>query len=227
MSTPRLLLLDLALVGACGTPAEPAPRAPAGSLAPAPAPAPAADLLEDGARPPSPVNVPDAEEGAVPVSVLLEADGTMPRPYRAEQIAAAFSLGTWNRYRIATAGRPTVEQRTEVVAWSPEEVTMEQQVFAEDGQALGPAAPMQATWDELREHAAFPAAGTVLHLAELSLPCGSFACQRYTVHGEANGQPSVSTFWFANDRPGPPVLYTVDTAGERSMTMTLLDWGPR
>lgn len=215
MSTPRPLLLVLALIGACGTPAEPAPRAPAGSQAPAAAPDP------------SPAIVPEAGDGAVPVSVLLEADGTMPRPYRAEQIAAAFSLGTWNRYRIATAGRPTVEQRTEVVAWSPEEVTMEQQVFAEDGQALGPAAPMQATWTELREHAAFPAEGTALHLAELTLDCGTFACQRYTVRGEADGQPTVSTFWFATARPGPPVLYTVDTAGERSMTMTLLDWGPR
>lgn len=84
---------------------------------------------------------------------------------------------------------------------------------------------MTADWAELRNHATWPAEATVIHHTRLALPSGSFDCWRYTVRSEEGGVPMVSRFYFAKDRPGPPVRYDLVRDGLRVFRMTLLDSG--
>ena len=79
----------------------------------------------------------------------------------------------------------------------------------------------QSTWEELRDHAAFPSDRATRDVASCMVAAGTFDCWRYTVRGEKDGAATTSVFHFANDRPGPPVLYEMYVEGERSFRMEL------
>ena len=59
------------------------------------------------------------------------------------------------------------------------------------------------TWEELRLHARFPAARASRQRAERDTPLGTFAGWLYRVQGEEG----ITELFFADDLPGPPVIY--------------------
>ena len=64
-----------------------------------------------------------------------------------------------------------------------------------------------STWAELRDHAAFPAARTtVTEGVEVDVRAGRFVCTLYEVESEEEGTPITTSYWFARERAGPPVL---------------------
>jgi hypothetical protein len=78
----------------------------------------------------------------------------------------------------------------------------------------------RVTWREMQNHASFPAEVTTIHEDVVEGPLGRMECLGYRVVAD----DTTSTFWFAKDRPGMPVLFTTETDGTLvSTTMVIAD----
>ncbi len=197
---PSVALL-LALLSACG--GSPPPPAPA----PVAAPSPAASASSSGSA---------ADAGAASASSEFA-----PTPYTAEQIRKATAVGRTYEFRTEVAGAPS---RRLVIAFtnvSDAEAETKNSLLDEQGKELAPPKISHAAWDELRRHAEFPRAATVIANEKIAVPAGTFDCVRYTV---TEGPGDVSKFYFAKQMPGPPVLFMTDKQGTRVMTTTLIHY---
>jgi hypothetical protein len=96
-------------------------------------------------------------------------------------------------------------------------------MFREGGQPLSDPERRDATWIELRDHAAFPADRTRRTRAVCKVPAGRFDTWMYSVEIDNDGRPATSRYHFADDRPGPPVLYETEQDGEIVFLMVLLE----
>ena len=67
----------------------------------------------------------------------------------------------------------------------------------------------RVTWRELQGHASFPAGVTSINEDVVEIPLGRMECLSYRVVSD----DVVSTFWFAKERPGMPVLFTTESNG--------------
>lgn len=141
-----------------------------------------------------------------------------PLPYTAAQIRAASPAGRVVRLRVEAPGKPTSILVMTFTASDEHGADIESTVLDEHGTPRGAAERQRATWDELRNHAAFPAPATRIEDGVADTPAGRFPSKIYTV---TRGD-QVSRFYFAVDRAGPPVLFHTDVAGVRTLTSTLL-----
>ncbi len=148
-----------------------------------------------------------------------------PIPYTADEIRAAHPPGTKLVFQVEQTGLPTIH-RTMLFARSedPDATLIEGRTTTPEGQELQPAEQGAATWEELRHHAAFPADGTERSETEVLVPAGRFDCTLYTVGTVEAGAPTVSRYWFAHDKPGPPVLLEIERGGLVILRMTLLEY---
>ena len=124
-----------------------------------------------------------------------------PTPYTAEQLRAAMPVGHVIRVAITAGDQPPVEDRWEVVAATPEGCTITS--------TQGP--PQTSDWEELRDHAKFPAAATVITDGTVDVGAGHFATKHYVV---AQPDGSVETFDFDVARAGPPLLLLKEKDGK-------------
>ncbi|MFT7461919.1 MAG: hypothetical protein ACI9EF_000253 [Pseudohongiellaceae bacterium] len=145
-----------------------------------------------------------------------------PRPFSAEQIAEAMPVGYWHRYAFESQGQASFEQLTTVVSHQGAGVTLKAEVFELDGTPRGEPGSQTADWVELRNHATWPGADTVIDHTTLALPSGNHACWRYTVTSVADGVPMVERCDFAKSLPGAPVRYKTVRDGVRMFRMSLL-----
>jgi hypothetical protein len=67
----------------------------------------------------------------------------------------------------------------------------------------------RVTWLELQSHASFPADVTTITEEMIEIPLGRMECLSYRVVAH----DTVSTFWFAKERPGMPVLFMTESDG--------------
>ena len=74
---------------------------------------------------------------------------------------------------------------------------------------------------ELRAHAEFPKGDVDIKHRTISVPLGTLECTVYKVTGQ-NG--AVTTFYFADTLPGPPVFFYVEVGGKRVRTQTMDGW---
>lgn len=77
----------------------------------------------------------------------------------------------------------------------------------------------RVTWKDLQSHASFPADVTSIDEEVVEIPLGRMECLRYRVAGD----DTVSTFWFAKDRPGMPVLFVTEQTGTIISTTFVID----
>ena len=70
----------------------------------------------------------------------------------------------------------------------------------------------------------FPAEATVRTEDRVETPGGTFDCWLYTVRQEEDGVAATARFWFAFDKPGPPVIYETEQDGELTSRMVLLEY---
>lgn len=145
---------------------------------------------------------------------------TLPTPFSAAQIRDGWPEGFWLDTRTTTAQGERIG-RTFVTEWDAEKVTMIE-VVIEDGaqptaEQVAAAQSSTMTWDELEGHARFDASRTTRTREKRSTALGTdLEGWTYKVRG-AEGAESV--FFFADDFPGPPVLYWQQTRdGERLFT---------
>jgi hypothetical protein len=140
----------------------------------------------------------------------------MPTPYTAEQIRAANHVGRRLDWRVETAGRHEMRSMTFVAA-DEKGADAEAVTLDETGHAVGESKRTHATWEELRDHAAFPSASTTLTHESVTVPAGTYDCNVYTVTDGGK----VMRFWFANNMPGPPVKMVTTEAGAETETREL------
>ncbi|MEM6706942.1 MAG: hypothetical protein AAF690_29825, partial [Acidobacteriota bacterium] len=83
----------------------------------------------------------------------------LPTPFTAEQIRDAWQEGLEVWATVKTQGVEGVSVTT-VESWSPERVKTCEQGRSAAGEPIGTKACSEATWDDLRRHAIFPADST-------------------------------------------------------------------
>jgi hypothetical protein len=167
--------------------------------------------------------VPAVATPAVPAVSAPADSGMLPTPYSAEQIRDNHRDGTVIRMRMEPLGAAPFEEAWTFVKGDATSVTIESRVVGPAGaEARGDPAQATAepaTWAELRDHAAFPAAATKRGEGTITVPAGTFQAWVYTV---TDPQGMVTVFHFAKDEPGPPVLMVATKGGQEVYRMTML-----
>jgi hypothetical protein len=165
-----------------------------------------------------------SEKPAAPAETAPAPDPAIaPRPFTAEQIRAAMPAGTEVRFRLEQLGKPPVVLHWQVTAADADTMTMTSRVLGEDGSVLSQEPAQASRWDELVEHATFPAARTVRSEGSVEVPAGRFATIDYVVTENSAGSVTVSKFRFARELPGPPIWLAVETDGIVVRRMVLLE----
>ena len=155
---------------------------------------------------------------AMPPETNVMQPGTLPTPYTADEIRAANPPGSWKVYRI-TKDELTLLQRFEFVAsGDPAVSAIDAEMREEGGTEIKTDQTRRASWSELQAHASFAAAQTVMGRDQLVLKAGRFDCWTYAVESPGD---AISTFWFARDLPGPPVLLVTRVEGKQRLRMEL------
>ncbi len=141
--------------------------------------------------------------------VVAQTDDVLPTPYTAEQIRDTWREGMTLVTRVTTPKGITTS-KTEVVGWTEEGVTLTDQALDANGAPKGEPAQITATWEELRDHASFSAAEAQRERATIQTPLGELSGWRY-VHARPDGARAM--FFFADDYPGAPVVYSERRTG--------------
>jgi len=145
-----------------------------------------------------------------------------PRPFTAEQIREAMPAGTEIRYRLEQPGKPAIIVHSVVTAADEATMTMVTRMLGEDGSVVSEDPAQTHRWDDLVKHADFPAENTQQSRGKVEVPAGTYETIDYVVTETVDGAKKVSTFRFATELPGPPVLLTVEQGGAVVQRMTLL-----
>ena len=77
----------------------------------------------------------------------------------------------------------------------------------------------RTSWKDLQSHASFPREQTELSEESCETRSGTWNCWRYDVKKEG----STERYWFAKDKPGPPVKLEVLAGGAVVFTMELIE----
>jgi hypothetical protein len=132
-------------------------------------------------------------------------------PFTAEEIRDRWTRGLQITIRqISPEG--SAHQRWSVVEWSQAGCAIEHTALADDGTTIGEPMVQQATWSELRDHAAFPADHATRTITTRNTPLGTLRGWLYEVHDPTGG--AVSRFFFAEDLPGAPLWMETTVNGK-------------
>lgn len=141
----------------------------------------------------------------------------LPRPFTAEQIRDAWVEGlTLELRRVMQEGES--RERWTVVSADAEGALIEFTPVDAQGQATGESRRQRSTWNELRDHATFPAATANRTEATRETALGQYDGWLYTVTDAAQG--TVTELFFARALPGAPLEMKVTRAGRTVMEMT-------
>jgi len=147
--------------------------------------------------------------------------GLAPVPYTPEQLRRNHPSGVHIDMQTLVGGQVTESSRTEFLDSDALAVTLRMTRFDATGAALGQPVEQRVTWVDLRGHAHFPAAATELGHAVVRVPAGEFEAWVYSVHaGDEAG--TVTTYHFAVDEPGPPVLLVQTVGGTEVLRMQMV-----
>lgn len=146
-----------------------------------------------------------------------------PRPFTAEQIRAAMPAGTQITFHMEESGKPPVVLHWTVTAADEATMTLVSRVVGINGNVIAEEPAQSTPWQQLAEHATFPAARTARSEGSVQVPAGRFDTIDYVVTDEKDGSKTVSTFRFAKQLPGPPVMLTVEKDGVTVRRMTLVE----
>jgi len=145
----------------------------------------------------------------------------LPPPFTADQIRAASPAGKTLHFRVTDgAGERTTGLR--FVECDAEGAVIETWVLSEDGEETERRRSPKVSWAELRDHARFDPTRAVRKRARLVISRRPFDGWLYTVLGDDG---LVTHFYFAVDRPGPPVRMEQKRNRERILLQELVE-GP-
>jgi hypothetical protein len=149
-----------------------------------------------------------AYAGAATLIASAPVGEMLPTPYSAEEIRDAYrqGLAIWSERRV---GDEVERTRTLVVDSEPERVRLALARFDHAGVEIGDRRELDASWDELRDHARFAAAMARRERAHRDTALGALEGWLYRV---TDGVESRELF-FADAYPGPPVTFVKMRAG--------------
>lgn len=157
------------------------------------------------------LSFPVPNDRAAPMLAVAQGSPTLPTPFTADRLRAGHPEGLSTRWRRSSGGEEPIEYGMVVARSDAEGVA-----FQNDDGSL-----VEATWAELRDHAAFPIGATTwTDEVPVTVEAGTFVTRRYEVRGDGDQQ---SIFWFDLDVPGPPVKMEVRVGGDITETMELLE----
>ena len=185
------LISLVSLLCACASQAPAVPPPAAATQAAAPAPAAAAPAVE-----------------------LEEA------PYTAVQIRDASPTGRRIVFKVEEPGKPVVKRTTEFVKSDADGADLRTTVVDDKGGVVD-TSTSRATWEELRAHGRFPKGRVEVKHRTISVPLGTLMCTVYKVtEGEGEAAES-TTYYFADELPGPPVFFFTEKGGKRIRSSTM------
>ena len=146
-------------------------------------------------------------------------DGHAPTPFTAAEIRAGCPAGRTIRLRIEIEGQDPFLSVHRYVEADAEGATVERKRFTLAGEPLGDAVRGRETWLELQGHASFPSDRTAVTPERPETPLGELECLSYAV----TEGTTVQTFWFAKTKPGMPIKYSTEEAGQVTSTVTMIE----
>ncbi len=145
-----------------------------------------------------------------------------PVPFAQGALASSFRAGATITFRLHATGQEPTLLTTEFLDPTADRVTLRDTATALDGSPLGEPKTATAAWTELEAHAHFPRAATTISESDVEVPAGRFHAYEYRIAGNADGAPTVTTLWFAENLPGPPVKMIRQVGGETVFEMVLV-----
>ena len=146
-----------------------------------------------------------------------------PFPYTPAEIRRANPPRTVLVYRMEGVGNSFIQTMSFLPSRGSEKATIQVKRMNAKGSLLARPETTTQTWEELRDHASFPAALTSRTKESVDTPAGRFDCWLYTIRRDQAGVPTIARFWFAFNRPGPPVIYETEQHGVITSRMVLLE----
>lgn len=140
-----------------------------------------------------------------------EADEILPRPFTAAQIRDEWVVG-FQLTLMRTTPQGEARELWEVVAADDEAVEIRSIPIDAEDNPIGEASSARSTWEELRDHASFPAESSTVEEVERDTALGALPGLLYSV--VEDDAPTVSVYFFARDLPGAPVQLRTSRAGE-------------
>ena len=143
---------------------------------------------------------------------------TASAPYSADELRESSRTGRRYEWNADVPGKPREVRVITFVRVNKGGAETENVTLDAAGHMVGEPIRGSATWQELRDHAAFPASHVAVTEETITVPAGTYPCKLYTVTDGAK----VSRFWFANTMPGPPVKLVITEAGVAKETRELI-----
>lgn len=142
-------------------------------------------------------------------------DAFLPTPFTAAQIRDHMPVDTRFRHRVRDeSGEQITTWR--VIGANGSEVSIE---YGVEGDTAADRKRGTHAWEELRDHAKFPAPHTAWTDVTIDTPAGRLDCRRFTVtEGDVE-----RVYWFATAMPGAPVRVVVSTGGEVTSEFELIE----
>lgn len=154
-----------------------------------------------------------------PADAHLLEDGHAPTPFTAAEIRRGCPAGRTIRLLVEIEEHAPFLSVNRFVEADAEGATVERTRFTPAGEPLGEAVQGRETWLELQGHASFPSDRTEVARQRIETPLGDLECLRYTVTDGA----ATETFWFAKTKPGMPIKYTTQEAGQVTSVVTVIE----
>lgn len=139
----------------------------------------------------------------------MEHDGpTLPTPFTADEIRVATPEGHTVDLTIEENG-VVRRRRTFFTDCDADGARIHTVALDDHGHETGDTIAARTTWADLQAHASFPADATVRTDDTVTIALGTFECRRYEVR---RGDDTM-TYYFANELPGMPVLFSMSREG--------------
>ncbi|MCP3960507.1 MAG: hypothetical protein GY719_21895 [bacterium] len=161
-----------------------------------------------------------ADPAPAPAPEIATAPEILPLPFTAEQIRDEWVEGFSLVLQTETPKGQTRERWT-VLSANEKGAEIEFVPIDAEGNAAGNPRTSRSSWEELRDHAAFPAAVSSREEIALDTALGQLDGWIYRTRSAEAG--TESEFFFASSLPGAPVQMRVMKGGETVLEMAQLE----
>lgn len=165
----------------------------------------------------APANTAPEAPAAAPAAAAAPKVEMAPAPYTPAQIRDASATGRRIVFKVEEPGKPDVKRVIEFTKSDATGAEVHSSTIDSSGRVLD-SSNDHATWEELQSHGMFPKDKVDVKHRTISVPIGTLECQVYKVTGEGD---EVTTFYFADTLPGPPVFYFTEKGGKRVKASTM------
>ncbi len=200
MTRPLTLVACLCLVTLSGCDSSPTPGDASPDAPPSDAPGPGATT------PPEDIDPDDPQ--------------ILRRPFSSEQIRDEWVAGLTILMQTQAPQGGALE-RWVVLSTDEEGAEIEFTQVDQDGKPAGEPRLARSTWEDLRNHASFPAASATREELTMETALGELDGWLYKVRNDAAG--TVTEYFFAKSLPGAPVMMRVMNNGQPVMQLAQIE----